>query len=98
MGLCVCVCVCVLVAQSCLSLCNPRTVAHQPVHEILCLSMTSSVHEILQARILGGLPFPSPGDLLDQGLNLCRQILYYLTDQGTPEWDYSINSIYTRNM
>ena len=65
---CVCVCVCVLVAQSCLSLCNLRTVAHQPVREILCLSMTSSVHEILQARILGALPFPSPGDLLDPGI------------------------------
>ena len=24
-----------------------------------------SVHEILQARILSGLPFPSPGDLPD---------------------------------
>ena len=70
MCVCVCVCVyvCVLVAQSCLSLCNPRTVAHQPVHEIFCLSMTSSVHEILQARILRALPFPSPGDLLDSGI------------------------------
>ena len=28
----------------------------------------SSVHGILQARILGGLPFPSPGDLPDPGI------------------------------
>ena len=28
----------------------------------------SSVHGILQARILSGLPFHSPGDLLDPGI------------------------------
>ena len=28
----------------------------------------SSVHGISQARILDGLPFPSPGDLLDPGV------------------------------
>ena len=28
----------------------------------------SSVHGILQARILSGLPFPSPGDLPDPGI------------------------------
>ena len=39
---CVCVCVCVLVAQSCLTLCNPMD----------CSLPCSSVHEILQARIL----------------------------------------------
>ena len=31
----------------------------------------SSVHGILQARILNGLPFPPAGDLPDQGSNLC---------------------------
>ena len=34
-----------------------------------------------------GLPFPSPGSLPDQGLNLgllhCRQILYHLSQQGS---------------
>ena len=30
----------------------------------------SSVHGILQARILGGLPFPSPGDLTNPGIKL----------------------------
>ena len=39
---CVCVCVCVLVAQSCLTFCNPMD----------CSSPGSSVHGILQARIL----------------------------------------------
>ena len=28
----------------------------------------SSIHGILQARILGGLPFPSPGDLTNPGI------------------------------
>ena len=45
---CVCVCVCVLVAQSCLTLCNP----------IDCSSPGSSVHGILQARILEWVAFP----------------------------------------
>ena len=30
---------------------------------------TSSVHGMLQARILGGLPFPPPGNLPDPGSN-----------------------------
>ena len=53
---CVCVCVCVLVAQSCQILCNPMD----------CRPPGSSVHKILQARILewvailfsSGLPGP----------------------------------------
>ena len=40
--LCVCVCVCVLVAQSCPFLCNPMD----------CSPPGSSIHGILQARIL----------------------------------------------
>ena len=47
----------------------------------------SSVHGILQARILDGLPFPSPGDLPDPGIKLwspaLRQILYHLSHQGS---------------
>ena len=39
---CVCVCVCVLAAQSCLTLCNP----------VDCRPPGSSVHRVLQARIL----------------------------------------------
>ena len=33
-----------------------------------CRPPGSSVHGILQARILDGLPFPSPGDLPDPGI------------------------------
>ena len=40
--MCVCVCVCTLVAQSCLTLCDPTD----------CSLVGSSVHGILQARIL----------------------------------------------
>ena len=47
-----------LVAQSCLTLCNP--VGFNPPG--------SSVHGILQARIWSGLSFSSPGDLLDPGI------------------------------
>ena len=46
------------VAQSCPTLCNPMD----------CSLSGSSVHGILQARILEGLPFPSPGDLPDPGI------------------------------
>ena len=42
MYVCVCVCVCVLVAQSCLTLCNPMD----------CSPQDSTVHGISQARIL----------------------------------------------
>ena len=50
------VCVCVLVAQSCLTICN-----------FVDLS-GSSVHGILQAIIWSGLPFSSPGDLPNTGI------------------------------
>ena len=33
-----------------------------------CSPPGSSVHKIFQARILEGLPFPPPGDLLDPGI------------------------------
>ena len=54
------VCVCVLVAQSCLTLCNP----------IDCSPPGSSVLGILQARKenWSGLLFPSPGDLPNPGI------------------------------
>jgi len=48
-----------LVAQSCQTLCDP----------IDCSTPGSSVHGILQARIdWSGLPFLSPGDLPDLGI------------------------------
>ena len=56
---------CLLVAQSCLTLCNPMD----------CTPPSSSVHGILQARILEWVAMPSL-DLLDSGikstsLNVC---------------------------
>ena len=62
---------CVLVAQLRLTLCDPMD----------CSLPGSSVHGILQARILEWI-------LLIQGQNLgllhCRQILYRLSQQGSP--------------
>ena len=47
------------VAQLCLTLCDPMDYSLQ----------SSSAHGIFQARVLEcGLPFPSPGDLPDQGI------------------------------
>ena len=48
----------VLVSQLCLTLCDPMD----------CSSPGSSVHGILQARILEWLPLPSPGDFPDPGI------------------------------
>ena len=44
--------------QSCLTLCGPMD----------CSPPGSSVHGVLQARILGGLPSPPPGDLPNAGI------------------------------
>ena len=46
------------VAQSCLTLCDP----------VDCSLPGSSLHGILQARLWSGLPFPSPGDLPNPGI------------------------------
>ena len=39
-----------------------------------------------------GLPFPSPGDLPDQQLNLshphCMEIFYHLSHKGSPSYIY----------
>ena len=50
-------CTCMHV-QSCLTLCNPMD----------CSPAGSSVHGILQQEYWSGLPFPSPGDLPDPGI------------------------------
>ena len=47
-----------LVAKSCPTLCNP----------IDCSPPAASIHGIFQARIQDGIPFPSPGDLSDPGI------------------------------
>ena len=68
----------VLVNQLYPTLWDPWTIAHQAP-----LSM-----EFSRQAYWSGLPFPSPGDLLSQGLNShhqhCRQILYHLSHQGSP--------------
>ena len=51
-------CCCCSVATSCPNLCDP----------IDCSPSRSSVHRIFQARILEWVPFPSPGDLPDSGI------------------------------
>ena len=67
-----CVCMCVYtggldsikegdvcsVTQLCLTACDPMD----------CSPPGSSVHGIFQARILDGLPFPTPGDFPDLGI------------------------------
>ena len=52
-GVCVCVCV-----HSCLTLCDP----------MVCSPPGSSVHGSFQAGILSGLPFPTPRDLPNPGI------------------------------
>ena len=55
---CVCVCVCVLVVQSCPILWDPLD-CHPP---------GSSVHGFFQKEYWSGLPFPSPGDFPNPGI------------------------------
>ena len=62
--MCVCVCVCVLVTQSCPTLCDLME----------CSLPSSSVHGILQARILEGFPCSSTGIFPKQGSNLVSHI------------------------
>ena len=72
----------VFVTQSWLTLCDPMD----------CTTLDSSVHGILQARILEWVASHSllQGIFPTQGLNLnllhCRQILYHLSHQGSPFW------------
>ena len=70
----------VLVAQSCLTLCDPMDLAHQ-----VSLSM-----EFSRQKYWSGLLFPFSGIFLTQGskpgLLYCWQILYHLSHQGSPCW------------
>ena len=77
---CVCVCVhtrvaCVYsVAKSCLTLCDLMD----------CSLPGPSAHGIFQARIWSVLPFPTPGDLPNPGLNPCLlHLLYWQADFTT---------------
>ena len=51
---------CVLVAQLCLTLCDPMD----------CNPPDSSIHGVLQARTLEWVPFTSPRDISDPGIKL----------------------------
>ena len=78
--------VCLLVIQSCMTLCDPM---EQP---------GSSVHEILQARILGWVViFSSRGSSQPRDQTWvflhCRQILYCLSHQGSPNCSIKIKRI-----
>ena len=69
----------VLVAQLCLTLCNPMD----------CSPPGSSVHEIFHAKDTGvGCHFLLQGIFPTQESNLgflhCRQMLYWLSHQGSP--------------
>ena len=72
-------CVPCLVAQSCLPLCKPTD----------CSPPGSSVHGILQARMLEWVAMPScrglfPTQGSNPGLPHCRRILYHLSHQESP--------------
>ena len=78
-GVCVCVCVCVSCSVV-FTLCDTMN----------CSLPVSSIHAILQARILEWVAFPfSRGLFLTQGLNPgllhYRQILYHLSHQGNSQ-------------
>ena len=69
----------VLVTQSCPTLCNP----------VDCSLPGSCVHGILQARIPGWVPRPSPGDLPNPGIEPRSPVLQAdslpLSHQGSPK-------------
>ena len=63
-----------LVIQLSLTLCDPMD----------CSPPGSSVHGIMQARILEWAAVPFSRDLPNPGLLHCRLILYHLSHQGSP--------------
>jgi len=60
-----------------------------------CRPLGSSVHGILQARILEWVAIPFPGVLphLNLGLLHCRQILYHLSHQRSPALNVGLETI-----
>ena len=64
----------VLVTHLCLTLWDPMD----------CSLPGSTVHGILQARILEWVAIPFPTQGLNPGLLHCRQILYHLSHQRSP--------------
>ena len=84
-------CVCVLVAQSHPTLCNPMD----------CSPPGSSVHGILQTRILEWIAISPPVMALTQGLNFgppyCRQILYHWVTREALDPPTFENCVLTRD-
>ena len=81
-----CCAVLCLVTQSCPTLCNPMD----------CSPEGSCVRGILQERILEWVAIPFlqgtfPTQGLNQGLPHCRQILYQLSHQGSPDSVYKVS-------
>ena len=77
--------------QLCPILCDPMD----------CSPPSSSVHGILQTRILEGLPCPPPGNLPHLGIQptsciscIDSQIIYHLCHLGSPSWSQTPPSIY----
>ena len=70
------ICMHVLVVQSCPTLWDPKD----------CSSPGSSVHGILQEEYCSGLPFPSPGDLPDPGIEPGSPILQADSLPPVPPW------------
>ena len=62
-------------AQSCPTLCDPMD----------CSPPGSSVHGILQAKILGWVALPSPGDLLDPGIEPRSPALWAVALSSSPK-------------
>ena len=76
-------CRCAKSLQSCPTLCDPMD----------CSLPGSSVHRILQARILSGLPDPSPGNLPEPGIKRMSHYVSstegrFFTTSATQEWCY----------
>ena len=69
------------IAYSCPTLCDPMD----------CSPPGSSVHEISQTRILGGLPFPSPGDLPDPGIEPGSPALQADTSPSEPRGERDLS-------
>ena len=77
---CVCVCVCVLVTHSCPTLCDAMD----------CNPPGSSVHGILQQESWSGLPFSSPGNLPDPGVESPSPTLHTDSLLSEPPGKFSI--------
>ena len=77
---------------------SPSVVPNSLQPNGLCSLSGYSVHGIFQARILSGLPCPSPGDLPSPGSDWTwtgRQILHYWTTREAHIHMYSIIHLYT---